>query len=230
MGENLKTAAAALACAMIVSGCWTFNETPYPLTVPTRLQDDSKAPSVKLEGFETVITSYDAVTGFQTVYVPGYCGRRHWHGGYYETMPVTSFVANRRPYDGFRRRARDIFEKNGFTIAVNESERIVEVDFDGPYQKDGDALIQLGWQLGTIFFCDYGSVLWKARLRIRDGKNGRLLFSQDYDQSFETHVFGLIPLFGISSSDATSYSRMQNWCLSALTDRAIADATEFLTK
>ena len=83
--------------------------------------------------------------------------------------------------------------------------------------------------LCTLFFCDYSAASWTAKLRIRDNRTGRLAFHGDYVQRYETKVFGLIPLFGISSCDETSYSYMQGWCLSALTDRAVADSTAFLS-
>ena len=39
----------------------------------------------------------------------------------------------------------------------------------------------------------------------------------------------MLPLLGISACDETSQSYIQAWCLSALTDRAVADATAFLS-
>lgn len=230
MDKTVKKSLFAAVAAVAFAGCWTFNETEYPGCAVTAVAGRPASPSVMLAGFESTVTTYDAVTGFQTVYVPGHCGRRFYHPGYYEAVPVTSYVANQRSSDQYLRRARDQFEKGGFTMAVANPDRIVEVDFDGPYMKDGDVWRQLAWEFCTLFFCDYGSAVWKAKLRIRDGKTGKLVFSHEYDQEFETHVFGLIPLFGISASSATSYTRMQGWCLAALTDRAVADATAFLAK
>jgi hypothetical protein len=50
----------------------------------------------------------------------------------------------------------------------------------------------------------------------------------DYSERYSALVWGPIPLFSPASSDKTSASKMQGWCLSALTDRAMADATAFL--
>ena len=105
----------------------------------------------------------------------------------------------------------------------------VDVTFAGPVVASGDLACEAAWMLCTLFFCDYSAVSWTAKLRIRDNRTGRLAFSRDYVQRYETKVFGLIPLFGISSCDETSNSYMQGWCLSALTDRAVADATAFLS-
>ena len=85
------------------------------------------------------------------------------------------------------------------------------------------------WMIGTLFFCDYEAVAWTAQLRVRDNHTGRLVLSHDYVQRYETKVFGLIPLFGIAACQESSFDYMQSWCLSALTDRAVADVTAFLS-
>jgi len=218
-----------VASLFLTAGCWTFDETAYP-SAPVTQAPAKGAPSVQLAGFTATFTRYDTVRSFQTVYVPGYCGRRYYSPGYVETVPVTTYVPRACVSDHYLRRARNAFESAGFTIAPATADRIIEVDFEGPYVASADFWKSCGWQLGTLFFCDYAASSWTAKLRVRDGKTGKLLFTHDYDQRFETHVFGLIPLFSISSCDATALSVQQNWCLSALTDRAVADATAFLSK
>ncbi len=216
-----KTLTTLLAAAAL-SGCWTFNETKYPEVKVAAGANTNLTVSVR--GFATVLTEYEAIHGFQTVYVPGYCGYRYYHPGYYETVPVSTFVPQRRSTDMFLRRAVDTFERAGLIVTDINPSCIVEVAFDGPFVDNGDEWKRIAWNLFTVFFCDYGAVQWHASLRIRDAKTGRLIHHRDLTQRYETNVFGLIPLFGISSSKSTSSATMQTWCLAALTDCATADA------
>ena len=212
----------------ILAGCWTFNETPYPQTAVTTATETSANRTLALVGFEAMLTEYEAVHGFRTVYVPGYHGRHCCEPGHYEMVPAVDYIPQLRSTDMFVRRAQDEFEKAGFTLSTGLADRTVEVRFEGPCVSNGDDLTKLAWNVFTVFLCDYGTSRWTARLRIRDTKTGKLLFHHDYEQRYETKVFGLIPLIGASSSLAITRSQMQSWCLAALTDRAVADATAFL--
>ena len=219
---------APLLSLLALAGCWTFNETPYPATALTAATEACAARAVMLVGFEAYLTEYEAVHGFRTVYVPGCHGRYHCEPGHYEMVPATEYIPQLRSTDMFLRRAQDQIEKAGFVLSAGQAARTVDVHFEGPFTTTGDDLTRLGWSVFTAFFCDYGTSRWTARLRIRDTKTGKLLFHHDYDQTYETKVFGLIPLIGASSSPAITRSQMQSWCLAALTDRAVADATAFL--
>jgi hypothetical protein len=215
--------------SLALAGCWTFNETAYPEVAVTQAAGASTNITLTVAGFEAVLTEYEAVHGYSTVYVPGYHSRRYYRPGYYETVSTVALVPQRRSTDMFLKRAQDEFEKAGFVLGTGITDATVDVRFEGPYADAADDWKRIGWEFLTVFFCDYGSASWTAKLRIRDSKTGRLLFHHDYVQKFETHVFGLIPLFSISSSDATTSANMQTWCLAALTDRAVADATAFLS-
>ena len=222
-------AATALPVILAIAGCWTFGETEYPEIAMSQADGSSTNITLTIVGFDAVLTEYEAVHGYSTVYVPGYYGRRYYDPGHFETVPTVALVPQQRSTDMFLRRAQDEFEKAGFVLGAGVTDKTVEVRFEGPFVASSDEWKQIGWEVLTLFFCDYGSAKWTARLRIRDSKTGRLLFHHDYVQQYETHVFGLIPLFSISSSDATSAASMQTWCLAALTDRAVADATAFLS-
>lgn len=215
--------------ALLLAGCWTFDETSYPEVAVAQADGVATNVTLTVAGFDAVLTEYEAVHGYSTVYVPGYYGRRYCEPGHFETYPTVAFLPQQRSTDMFLRRAQDEFEKAGFVLGTGMTDKTVEVRFEGPFATSADEWKRIGWEFFTLFFCDYGTARWTARLRIRDSKTGRLLFHHDYDQKFETHVFGLIPLFSISSSDATSAATMQTWCLAALTDRAVADATAFLS-
>ena len=219
----------AVAAAMAIAGCWTFDETEFPEVAVTRASGMSTNVTLTISGFEAALTEYETIHSYSTVYVPGYYGRYYCEPAHLAMVPTVSQIPQRRSTDMFRRRAQDDFEKAGFVIGTGITDRTVEVSFEGPLPSSSDGWKSLGWEVFTLFLCDYDTATWTAKLRIRDSKTGRLLFHHDYIQKFETHVFGLIPLFGISSSDATSAARMQSWCLAALTDRAVADATAFLS-
>lgn len=215
------------AMAMAVAGCWTFNETEFPATAVSAAQPG--VGSVQLAGFETLLTEWESVHGFQTVYVPGYYGRHHRYPGHYETLPVVTMVPQQRSSDMFLQRAQDAIEKAGYTLTQVNPEYLVEVRFSGPYTTNGDTWKELGWNFLSAFLCDYGTASWTAALRIRHAKTGKLLFAHDYEQKYEVNVIGLLPLFSIAASDACDRAKMQCWCLAALTDRALADATAFLS-
>ena len=215
------------ALAFAAAGCWTFNETPYP-EVETAEAPLGTNVTVAVTGFASTLTDYAMVHEFHTVYVPGYVGRRHYRPGYYETVPTVSYIPQARPTDMFQRRAKDEFEKAGFSVGAAVPDWTVDVEFSGPVVTNGDTMKQLGWMLCTVFFCDYEASAWTAKLRVRDNRTGKLVFHHDYAQRYETNVFGLLPLFGISACRNTSSAFMQTWCLSALTDRAVADAAAYL--
>ncbi|MBQ2630190.1 MAG: hypothetical protein IJG13_10985 [Kiritimatiellae bacterium] len=217
-----------LVAAAILSGCWTFGTSEYPET------QVSSAPAatnvtVAVSGFSAVLTGYRDLVSFNTVYVPGGYGYRRCYPGYVATVPTHTYIPEAQTTDRYRLRAVDAFERAGYAVGAAVPDWTVEVTFAGPVVTSGDSACEAAWMLCTLFFCDYSASSWTAKLRVRDNRTGRLVFHRDYMQRYETKVFGLIPLFGISACDETSYSYMQGWCLSALTDRAVADATAFLS-
>ena len=174
-------------------------------------------------------TWYQDVVTYDTVFVPGCYGRYRCRPGYVATVPSSHLVAQSLPTDRFLLRARDALERAGYSVGATTPDLTVDVVFGGPVVDSGDQAAGFAWMLCSLFFCDYEAVAWTAQLRIRDNRTGRLVFHNDYMQRYETKVFGLVPLFGIGSCKETSPGYMQSWCLSALTDRAVADATAFLS-
>ncbi len=231
-GKTIKRNLAAIlpSCILLLaaSGCWTFNESQYPEVAMSQPHSQTNI-SVALTGFAASLTEYAAVQGYRTVYVPGYVGR-HWaRPGYYETVSTVSYIPQARTTDMFLRRARDNFEKAGFTVGATTPDWTVDVEFSGPYKTDAEMAKQFAWIIASVFFCDWDTATWTAKLRVRDNRTGRLVFHRDYSQRYETNVFGLIPIFGISSCRASTPDQMQTWCLAALTDRVAADTSAFLT-
>ncbi len=224
----MKKIISIILSATIFSGCWTFNESAYPETAITSLADGVTNRSIRIAGFESIFTRYDSIEGFQTVYVPGYYGRHHFTPGHFETVHSVSYIPQHQSSDMFLKRAQDIFEKAGFTLGGEDAAYTVEVTFDGPIGRMEDDVAKACWVLGSAFFCSYDAAHWTAKLRIRDTKSGKLIFHHDYVQDYETNVFGLVPIFSIASCNKTEPAATQTWCLAALTDRAVADATAYL--
>ena len=216
--------ALSLLLAPLLVGCWSFNATEYPAVTVAALPAGTNVV-LGVNGFAATLTEYTALQGFQTVYVPGHCGRRHYHPGYFTTVPTVSYVPQARTTDAYLRRAKDAFERAGFAVGATTPDWTVDVAFAGPFESSADALKELGWLVGSLFLCDYSAVSWTAQLRVRDNRTGRLVYHNDYVQRYEANVFGLIPLFSIASATETSSAYMQGWCLGALTDRIVADVT-----
>ncbi|MBR3223360.1 MAG: hypothetical protein IKF72_14165 [Kiritimatiellae bacterium] len=217
------------ASAALLSGCWTFCTSEYPATQTVPAPSGTNV-TVSVSGFNAVLTLYRDVMTFDTVYVPGVYGRRYYYPGYVATVPSHMYIPETQATDQFRRRAADAFEKAGYAVGASVPDWTVDVEFAGPLVTSGDNAREAAWVVCTLFFCDYSAATWTASLRIRDNHTGRLVFHNDYSQRYETNAFGLIPLFGILSCDETSQAYIQSWCLCALTDRAVADATAFLSR
>ena len=217
----------ATTAVVLLTGCWTFGTSEYPQT-QTVAAPASTNITVAVTGFAAVQRWVRDVVSYDTVYVSGYYGRRYYRPGYVTTVPSRHFIEEASPTDAFRLRAQDLLEKAGFSVGATTPDLTVDVVFAGPAQESGDMAAELAWMVCTLFFCDYDAQVWTAQLRIRDNRTGKLVFHNDYSQRYETKVFGLIPLFGPASCEETGYGYMQSWCLSALTDRAVADATAFL--
>ena len=215
-----------LVAASALSGCWTFSTTEYPAT---QLVQAGTNLTVAVTGFHAMQTWYTGVVSYDTVYVPGYYGRRRYYPGTVAVVPSHQYVMNVAPTDAYLVRAKDALERAGCAIGAPVPDWTVDVEFGGPIRETGDQVAGVAWMVCTLFFCDYEAASWTAQLRIRDNRTGRLVFSNDYVQRYETKAFGLVPLFSIAACDETSPEYMQGWCLSALTDRAVADAMAFFS-
>ena len=212
--------------SVLLAGCWTFNETPYPQAELPELPAGTNVV-LGVNGFAATVVEYSEFCEFRTVYVPGCYGRHHVRPGYFETVPTVSYLAQSRETDQYLRRAKDALERAGFTLGAATPDWTLDVAFEGPFVSRDDELCEFAWTFGSIFFCDYGAATWKAKLRVRDNRTGKLVFHRDYSQRYETNVFGLVPLFSIAAAAETSPAYMQSWCLAALTDQAVADAARF---
>lgn len=219
--KRMFAAAALAAC----SGCFTICETPYPDVQMSSAGDVEVA--VQIAGFDATVTSYLPVYGYETYYHCGY-GRRR--GGYWgpSTVATQTYVPQTSATTAFRDRAAEILEVNGFNVKSPSPAYRVEVAFSGPVVTDADRGMQAACTILSLLSADYGVQQWCAKLKIYDIASGRLLMHCDYAERYQAVVWGPLPLFSPSGSDKTSFNTIQSWCLSALTDRAMSDATAFL--
>ena len=223
--------AATLACAL-AAGCFTLQETEYPKSeiVAAPQGQDVK---IALSGFAATITDYIPVYGYETVMMHDgpYRGRRGrlyggWHMG---TVTTETFVPSVRNTDEFLRRAQTSLEDAGYLVRAAPADYTVEVAFSGPYVTDGEMFAHFCWNVLSVFSADYDTQTWNAKLRIYDGKTGRIAFHREYEQRYAVTVWSPLPLIGLSGCTKNRYNSMQAWCLSALTDKATADAAAFLS-
>ena len=222
------------ALPLVLAGCWTVRETAIP-DVPVGKLPAGREVRVQVAGFDAAVTSYLPVYGYATVSTwdsarYGWHGCRR-HGGFRtETVSTTEFVPQVASTAAYRDRAADALEKGGCILQAAEPTYRIEVRFEGPFDEDGDGWAKFGWMVCTIFTANYDAQIWTAKLKIHDCKTGKLVYANEFSQRYETVVWGPIPIFSPGCSEKTAASYMQNFCLTALTDRTVADALDYLGK
>ena len=219
-----------MALSMLAfAGCFTIFESEYPsVEMASAGNADVK---VQPSGFEAAVTTYEILYGYETSYrYHHYYGHRRNYGYWGPSTVMTeTYVPQTRATSAYIDRATEILELNGFNAKTDKPEYRVEVKFDGPFVSDGERAAEAAWTIFSLLTADYGVHTWTAKLKIYDVATGKLLMHYDYSERYSALVWGPIPLFSPAGSDKTSTNSMQNWCLTALTDRAMADATAFLS-
>ena len=217
--------------SLVLSGCWTVSEAEHP-AVPMTALPAGKELHVQVAGFDATFTSYDTAYSYSTAtgWSGPWYGRRGWYGGglHSTTYSTTSFSPRPERTSVFRDRAADALERAGCILKTKDPQYQIDVRFVGPYSEDGDGWATFGWVVCTLFTADYGAANWNAKLRIHDLKSGKLVYAKDFVERDEAVVWGPIPFFSPSGSDRTSGSVMKSICLTALTDKAVAEALSFL--
>ena len=219
-----------MALSMLAfAGCFTIFESEYPaVEMASAGNADVK---VQLSGFEAAVTTYEVLYGYETSYrYHHYYGYRRNYGYWGPSTVMTeTYVPQTRATSAYIDRATEILELNGFNPKTDKPEYRIEVKFGGPFVSDGDRAAEAAWTIFSLLTADYGVHTWTAKLKIYDVATGKLLMHYDYSERYSALVWGPIPLFSPAGSDKPSTNSMQNWCLTALTDRAMADATAFLS-
>lgn len=221
-----------LAPALLLAGCFTISQTEKPVSQMTRAPE-GRDVKVSLSGFAATLTELIPVYGYETVYVD-----RGWHhgrgpgprGGHFEVAPAEAYMAQTRANEAYRQRAQATLEENGFLLRATPTDYTVDVTFAGPSITSSEIAAEWAWMLCSILTTEYSVQTWTAKLKIYDNKTGRVLFHEDYSQKYEDLVFSPLFFVGLSGYAENSFSYMQNWCLTALTDRAMAAATAFLAQ
>ena len=221
------------ACAFALCGCFTMHETA---PVQTQMSPASKGKDVTiaLSGFAATLLEYIPVYGHQMYYVDGgpvwgRHGRRGWYPGHYETATTETLIPKIEKTEVFRMRARNLFEDSGFLLRQAPTDYNVDVSFEGPFITDDERSLEWVWMLCSVLSAEYSAQTWTAKLRIYDNKTGRVAFTRDYSQKYDNVVWSPLFFVGLAGYTRNTYNYMQSWCLTALTDRAVADATAFLT-
>jgi len=227
---NMKRIFAAAMC-LAFAGCWTFEQCEYPQTVFTPAAQ-GRDVSVRLSGFEATVTTYDSAYSYTTAMEP--YPYRDRHGRYHESWGMSTYrtetiVPRVSQTATFLDRATESMERAGFVTRSPNPRFGVEVKFEGPFYEDGDSAEMFCWSLFTILTADRGIENWSAKLKIYDLASGKLMMEHSYSERYKATVWGPVPLTAVMGTDATSPGKMKGWCLSALTDRAIADATAYLS-
>lgn len=217
-----------VAIPIFLAGCFTISETEFPAAVQTSLESN-KNLAVQLSGFEATVTTYIPVYGWETVHSSTPCRRHRHHTHTYTTVATETYIPQVENTAAYINRATDILEKCGFTLQSTSPQYRVDVVFSGPFVSNGESAASLAWTLFSCLTADYGVQTWSARMKIYDMSTGKVCLFKDYTQKYESYVWGPIPIFSPAGSGKSSYNFMQNWCLSALTDLAMADATAFLS-
>jgi hypothetical protein len=223
--KTLKTL--TMAALLASAGCFTVTETEYPASTFTAAPAN-KNLHVQLSGFEAAITTYVPVYGYETVLTPGRGPGPRRHRLYATTIATETYVPQVNNSTVFLDRATDTLEKCGYILQTTTPKYRVEVKFSGPFVSDGEVAEAAAWSLFSILTADYGVQTWSARLKIHNLTTGKVELFKDYTQKYESLVWGPIPIFSPAGSDKSNYNMMQSWCLTALTDLAMADATAFL--
>lgn len=222
--KNTMIGAAFVAATLAFAGCITLHETEYPATEAARAPD-GKEISIRLTGFKATITEYVPVLGYSTAYVAHGPYRR---GGHYTTVSSQTYIPQVRENEAFLARAQELLEDNGFLLKAATPQYLVDVTFSGPYVSEGEQFAEGCWILCSLFSADYGVQTWNAKLKVYDNATGKIVFHREYSQRYQVVVWGPLPFISPASSSKNNYNSMQSWCLTALTDRAVADASAFI--
>ena len=223
----------ACACALALSGCFTWHETA-PVQVQMSQAPKDREIKLALSGFAATITEYVPVYGYQSYYVDGgpawgRHGRRGWYPGHYETARTETLIPKIEKTEVFLRRAQNILEDNGFLLRAVPADYNVDVTFEGPFVSDDELSVEYAWMFCSVLSAEYSVQNWTAKLRIYDNKTGRVVFAREYAQKYDNVVWSPLFFIGLAGYTRNTYNYMQSWCLTALTDRTMADATAFLS-
>ena len=224
----MKKTIACLSMAVLFAGCFTLHQSEYPQVQMSRVPA-GKTITVRVSGFDATLTEYIPIYGYETSFVGGgRHGRRGYRHGYMTTVMTETHVPQVRATVAYLQKAQNLMEENGFLLRAEKPDYSVEVAFGGPFVNSGEITAEFMWMLCSVFSAEYSVQNWTAKLKIYDNRTGRLVFSRDYTQKYDYAAWSPLFFIGLAGTDEGTYNYMQNWCLTALTERTIADTTAYL--
>lgn len=236
--KNIAKTLVAAVLATALAGCFTVYESDYPEVVMSKVAGDKK---VAVEGFLTTVVTYTPVYTTQTGFVdpgPYYYrrhGRHHRHyapgpGPMLATTTTETLIPNVQTTDAYLKRVQSRLEEAGCILRAAPAKYIVSGEFGGPYNPDGANWRRAGIDLGTALFCMYDTASYTLSVKVYEQATGRPIFAQNYEQTYAATGFSPLWLFGLMAYENLTTSFQHSWCLSALTDRAMADVSAFMSQ
>ena len=223
---KINTLFVVASASLAFSGCWTVSETEYPDVEVARLPA-GKAASVSFSGFEVELQKYVPVEGHEEMKtnandrVDGPCVRAN---NATNVFYATRNTISRKLID----RASVGMERKGFEIRTMRPDYVIDMKYEGPFDRDYDAFKWLGLSICTIFTADKNVETWTGRMRIFDRKTRKQVFAKDYTNEYSVSVWGPIPIISPACHPRITCTACSSAALAALTDEAIADASKFI--
>lgn len=231
MRNNAAMMSVALA-ATVLAGCFTVYETDAPQVVLSKVTGDKR---VAVEGFLTTVVSYIPVYSTSTSFVAGphYHGRHYRHYGPGPMMATTqteTLIPQVNTTDAYLKRVQSRLEEAGCILRASPAQYIVSGEFAGPFDPSGANWRRAGIDIGTAFFALYDTASYTLSVKVYEQATGRPLFAQNYEQTYSATGFSPLWLLGMMAYENITTSYQHSWCLSVLTDRAMADVSAFLSQ
>ena len=234
----MKNRVMLLAAAVLVtalSGCFTVYETEYPEVVFSKVSGDKK---VAVEGFMATVVTYIPVYSTSTTFVdhgprPHYRHHRHYGPGPGPMLATTStetLIPQVNTTDVYLRRVQSRLEEAGCILRSNPAKYVVSGEFGGPFDPPGANWRRAGIDLCTALFALYDTSSYTLAVKVYDQDTGKPLFAQNYEQTYAATGFSPLWLLGLMAYDNITTSFQHGWCLNALTDRAMADVSAFMSQ
>ena len=221
-----NTLLVAGSISLLFAGCWTVSETEYPDVEVTRLPQ-GKTVSVSLSGFAADVQKYWPVEGHEQMKtnaadrVDGPCVKDSSSTNIYYMSRNT---VSRKLID----RASVGLERKGFEIKTSKPQYVVDMEFQGPFDRDYDTLKQLGLAVCTICTMEKDCERWTGHLQVFNRANNKQIFERYYTNEYSVAVWGPIPIASPACHEKITPSACNSWVLTAITDEAMADASKFL--